>query len=129
MMACIYWSDKSCSERFPSTTWLGLCIFRKKQIKSQTTSITAGHGGLDVIVAVVGIMGYRQLNDRYTFWNVFRHILLFPSPSFVFRACLVMWHAIITRFLITVPVRRLFTGCLMRWHGPMLSSPIIRRML
>ena len=90
MTTSIHWSNKSYPGRFPSTTWLGQCTFLEKHIKSQTTCITAGHGVLDVIVAVNGIMGYRQLNDRDTFWNVFRHILLLPSPSFVLRACLVI---------------------------------------
>ena len=112
---------------FHQTAWT--MYFQKKAYKIPHHLYNSRSWGLDVIVAVNGIMGYRQPNDRYTFWNVLRHILLFPSPSFVFRACLVMWHAIITRFLITVPIRRLFTGCFMGWHGPMLSSPIIRRML
>lgn len=90
MMTSFYWLNKSYSGKFPSITRLGQCTFAEKHIKSQTTYISASHGGLDVIVIINGILGYRQLNDRYTFWNVFRHILLLPSPSFVLRACLVI---------------------------------------
>ena len=128
-MTSIHWSNKSYSGKFLSITRLEQCTFVDKHIKSQTTCITAGHDGPGIIGTVNGIMGYRQLNDKYTFWNVFRHILLLPNPSFVLLACLVIWHAIITRFLMTVPIRRLFTGGFMGWFGPMLLSPIIRRML
>ena len=98
-MTSIHWSNKSYSGKFLSITRLEQCTFVDKHIKSQTTCITAGHDGPGIIGTVNGIMGYRQLNDKYTFWNVFRHILLLPNPSFVLLACLVIWHAIITRFL------------------------------